>query len=267
MTGDLPLAGKSILVTRSKSQGKKMCEESAKLGCKPVHIPLIDFKRVNDEVGEGFIRTIGEYDWVMFTSANSVRFFFEASSSVGIGGFKHLKWAVVGSKTKKALMEKGFHPDFLPTAFTGQHFVEEFLKRHRPRHVLLPQGNLASKHIAAALEANNVKMDLWVLYETFLPLQSKKELIDFLTGHEHAIITFTSPSTVKNFMKIIKEYRLESRLSGHVFACIGPVTYDALTDHGVEAQICPSSYTVEDMLEGIVQYFQCTEEEENGRWN
>ena len=92
-------------------------------------------------------------------------------------------------------------------------FVEEFsLYIHQGSRCLLPKGNLAREYIARSLTEHGAHVDEIVIYETYMPDESRTKLATMLAEKQLDILMFTSPSTVDHFMDVVKEYRLESQL-------------------------------------------------------
>ncbi|WP_433743467.1 uroporphyrinogen-III synthase [Falsibacillus pallidus] len=260
-----PLKGWDILITRNAEQGKGLSEMVLELGGKPVHIPMIEFCP-SEGTQELYLKKISDYDWIIFTSATTVRFFFKALEKNHVPIPATMKWAAVGDKTKKILQNHGIEPDFVPKKFSAEDFVEEFRAVVKGGNILFPHGNLARNIIPEGLRDEGFIIDDWTIYETFFPEASRGKLKDWLRNCNKAVATFTSPSTVRNFMKIIHSEGLGDTLSNLTAACIGPVTAKELKRFGVNPRICPPVYTTEAMVNEMLEYIQKNEEEDQS-WN
>jgi uroporphyrinogen-III synthase len=263
MNSSLPLAGREILVTRERITAEGMADIIKQFGGIPRIVPLISFKPFQDENESTYLERLKSYEWIFFTSKNGVHFFFQklkehCLSLEGSG----IKFAAVGEKTRKAMESCGIQADFVPQLYTGSDFAKEFLQRFPdPGHVLLSKGNLARDTISSYFLERSQPIDEWITYETTFPKDSEERLITLLQLRELSAVTFTSPSTIRRFMKIVKEHHLRDLLNGLSVACIGPVTKEAADSYGLAVQVVPERYTVEDMIQELANHFNSFERE------
>lgn len=252
MTSSLPLQNKHVLVPRGKGHAKPFSDLVDKYGGIPVEIPLIAFRPIAaTEDLQRILKQLHTYDWIIFTSNVTVETFFsfirDNSSLPNI--------AVIGEKTRRVVERKGAKVHFTPGHYVAEGFVEEFAPLVKPgNRILIPKGNLAREYIASALAEMGTEVDELVIYETYLPDDSRSKLIDMLTNGSLDILTFTSPSTIEHFMEIVQQNKLESKLDDCLVACIGPVSKQKAEERGLTVHIAPEKYTVEDMLKGIIEY-------------
>jgi uroporphyrinogen-III synthase len=252
MLKSLPLLDKKVLVPRGGNQAKSFSQLIEGYGGIPVEIPLIAFRPIqNNQRLQDCLQALDTYDWLIFTSNVTVETFF---SSIEDG--RHLpKIAVIGKKTAAVLAAKGIKVDFVPTAYVAEVFVEEFapLVGHGVK-VLIPKGNLAREYIANSLRACGAIVNEVVIYETFMPEENRVKLADMLA--ELDILLFTSPSTVDNFMNVVKEFGLQEHLEKCVFGCIGPVTEQKLREYGLPVHASPKEYTVKEMIKRTIAFLE-----------
>lgn len=255
----LPLNGKRILVTRDKSQSNSFSNLVLKNGGIPIEIPLIDFRPV--PISKHLQLIINQwftYDWVIFTSRMAVESFFNLVENFHVS--KWPKIAVIGEKTERIIKSKGLSVHFVPTKFVTEVFTVEFSKIITPgMKVLIPKGNLARKFIYDSLQSKGVQVDELVVYETYFPKESEKRLSRLLKEKGADILSFTSPSTVDYFMKIVEQNALAEHISQCIIACIGPVTKKRIEFYGFKVHAVPEKYTVEDTVESIISYINKTE--------
>ncbi|MEH7417100.1 uroporphyrinogen-III synthase [Neobacillus drentensis] len=249
------LLDKKVLVPRGKGQAKSFSQLVERYGGIPVEIPLIAFRPIaGNQRLQVCLEALDTYDWIIFTSNVTVETFF---SFCDRDAAKLPKIAVIGKKTAEVLQERGIRPAFVPSAFVAEVFVEEFIPLVGPyAKILLPKGNLAREYIAASLMAVGAKVDEVVIYETYLPEESRLKLAQMLSRDELDILTFTSPSTVDHLMDVVKEYGLEEQLKNCIIGCIGPVTEKKLLEYGLQVHASPEQYTVKDMMESTVAYLE-----------
>lgn len=254
--GDSPsLMGKRVLVPRGKNEAKSFSRLVEELGGVPVEIPLIAFRPIlpSHEV-ETIIQQLHEYDWIIFTSNITVETFLTSYQGT-IAIFP--KIAAIGKQTSSVLHSKGLTVDFIPNQYVAEGFVHDFLPHvHQGMKVLIPKGNLARDYIAEALTNAGAYVDEMVVYETYLPEDSKERLKELLTTKQLDVLTFTSPSTVKHFMQVVEENQLIEEIDECLVACIGPVTKEKLDSVGLHVHVVPETYTVEEMLKSVMLYYK-----------
>ncbi len=247
-----PLQNKRIMVPRGAKQAASFSSLVRKLGGIPVEIPLIAFRPV--PMSQTIKRTfeqIHTYNWIIFTSSVTVETFF---SFYGTG--KGLpKVAVIGDRTKEAAERENIPVEFTPQEFVAEGFVKEFLHHvSEGSRVLIPKGNLAREYIASSLVEKGAHVDELIIYETYMPEESKSRLTNILLEGELDILAFTSPSTIDHFMETVKGQQLESVIDQCVIACIGPVSKKRAEQYGLTVHACPKRYTAADMLDSIIEY-------------
>lgn len=251
-----PLLEKRILVPRGEKQAKSFSQLVERYGGIPIEIPLLAFRPIeSNQHLQDSLKALDTYDWVIFTSNVTVETFF---SFINIEEMKTFpKIAVIGKKTAEILKEKGLHPEFVPTAYVAESFVEEFKPYiQRGERVLIPKGNLAREYIATSLTQAGLLVDEVVIYETYMPDESRTKLVRMLTEKQLDILTFTSPSTVDHFMAVVHEYGLEQQLTDCIIGCIGPVTEKKLQSFGLTVHASPREYTVKDMIKSTIAYLE-----------
>lgn len=249
-----PLHGKKVLVPRGKGQATSFSRLIEKYGGVPVEIPLIAFRpiEVNQHL-KTILKSLDTYNWMIFTSSVCVETFFSLCEKMGRKGLP--KIAVIGKKTEEALLANGYTADFVPSVYVAESFVEEFLPRlQRGSRVLVPKGNLAREYIADSLTACGMHVDEAVIYETYMPVESRGRLAEMLVGNQLDILLFTSPSTVDHFMDVIQAYKLEAKLKGFVIGCIGPSTEKKLHEKGLPVHVSPKEFTVNGMIKSTIAY-------------
>ncbi len=251
----LPLKDYRILITRGKEQAKRFKSSIEKFGGIPIIVPLLDFQLpLNMTKVEAAIRQISNYDWIVLTSQNGVRFFSELVETYEVSTSLP-KIAVIGKKTADSLKHFGYKADFIPQAFVAESFVKEFLPLlHDDSRVLLAKGNLARTIIAEKINESGASCDEVILYETVLPEESVQKLVHVLQASEVDVITFTSSSTIHHFMQIVEQYQLHPLLESLIIACIGPIAKKTAQQYQLKVDICPNEYTTEAMLQELITF-------------
>ncbi|NUK30758.1 uroporphyrinogen-III synthase [Parageobacillus sp. VR-IP] len=248
-----PLMGKTVLVTRGKEQAKTFSEKLRQAGATPIEIPLISISPSSKpETIAECVRHLANYDWLIFTSANGVKFFFPfVKKETPLP-----KVAVVGKKTAAALKAYGVSPAVVPDEFVAEGVIEALKPLVKPRdRILLVKGNLARPVLRDALINMGADVTDLIAYETSMNESGKEQLLYLLRKRKLDVITFTSSSTVQSFMRMMEGEDIASLLSGCVIACIGPVTKETAEKAGLSVHICPDQYTIDDMIKEMEQYF------------
>lgn len=250
----LPLDNKRILVPRGANQAKSFSRLLKKYGGIPVEIPLIAFRpKAKSKTLNDYLNALHTYEWIIFTSNVAVETFLSFVSKEQLGTSPRI--AVIGERTQKVLEDKGLRVEFSPSEYVAEAFVAEFLPLIRTgMKVLIPKGNLARDYIADSLRKNGAVVDEAIIYETYMPEDSRTKLAFAMENRDIDILFFTSPSTVDHFMDVIKELRLESNMNELLIGCIGPSTEEKLKSYKLKVHASPKVYTVEEMIKSMNTY-------------
>jgi uroporphyrinogen-III synthase len=254
-----PLAGKRIVITRSKWQAASFGEKLARLGAEPIVFPVIQFVALPPGLLDDALAQFEQYDWLVFTSVNAVEFFFRRVDELDLR-LNMPRVATVGSATAVALQSRHISIDFTPDEFTGEALAAGLgdLTGHK---VLLPRAKIGRPQIVELLRQQGAEVDDVALYDTVTAVPTPDALAQLQRGFD--VITFTSPSSVRNFLKIVNKSRPEgfqkpfgSMLNEAAIACIGPVTADEAHKNGLNVTITPTEYTIDGLVQAIIDHFQ-----------
>lgn len=254
------LHGLSILITREKSQAKSFARKIREYGAHPIEVPLLSFQVPSDVTKiEDVLKKIDEYDWIVFTSKNGVDYFFTFIKKYQIDPsiFEQKKIAVVGKKTADVLKNYGdFHP-FIPKKFVAEGLIDDLKEMIKGRKkFLLARGNLARSVLPKELEKMGHEVTDLVVYETVRNDSSKSELIRLLQNKKVDVITFSSPSTVENFITLLNGTNFREWITECIIACIGPITKNKAIEHQIPVHICPKEYTIDGMMKSLLLYVE-----------
>jgi len=253
-----PLFGKRIVITRTREQASKLKEALAELGAQVLEIPTIEVRPLFNEETSETLRDLKNYDWLIFTSENGIRFFFSALFEAGLdvralGG---IKIAVIGPATKEALKAYGIVPDLMPEKnFTQEGLLAAFKKEDLSgKKVLLVRAKVAREVLPEGLKGLGARVKILPIYETLKPQESGEKLSEAFKEGIHAI-TFTSSSTAENFFELLKEAGL-TLPEGVVLASIGPVTTETLKKLGFQPTLEAKEYTIPGLVKALAEYFE-----------
>jgi uroporphyrinogen III methyltransferase/synthase len=239
---------KKILITRARAQADEFAEQLRIAGFQPIYFPVIEIKPIENNIAlEKALSKLGCYEWIVFTSTNTVE--------VVLGQFPWVDWsaiktAAIGPKTAAALKSRGIEPDFVPEEYVAEAILPG-LGDLAGNWILLPRAEIARKELPEAIcNAGGVPHEITV-YKT-LPAEPDIEGLEALRSGVD-VVTFTSASTVENFIAIARKNNLDPmNLPNHpVFACIGPVTEQAARQAGFANIVVAEEYTTEGLLEEI----------------
>ena len=237
---------KRILITRPRLQAGDFSEKLKAAGLEPIFFPVIEIQPIDGNVAlERALSKLECYDWLVFTSANAVAIVVPQLQTLTLP-----KVAAIGPKTGKALQDYGIPPTFIPDEYVAEAILPG-LGDLRGRWVLLPRAEIARQALPEAIcEAGGIPHEIAV-YRT-LPAQTDPEgLAELRAGVD--VVTLTSPSTVRNFVALVRQNGLDPvALPGNpAFACIGPVTEQAAREERLVNLTTAKEYTTEGLIEAI----------------
>jgi uroporphyrinogen III methyltransferase/synthase len=254
-----PLFGKRIVVTRAREQASKLVEKIEELGGEAIEFPVIKIE--NPESYNEFDRAldnIRDYKWLVFTSVNGVWAFFDRMKikNIDIRNLCDLNICAVGEATEKELNARGLLVDYVPEKYTTEELlcgIKPLIKKDEK--VLLARADIASVELSEGLLRAGISFDDVTVYRTSIQNTDKEEVVGLFEQEGIDYITFASSSTVTNFVSIVGKEILEdiNRKGRTKFVSIGPVTSKTLESYGVVNYICPKKYTIDAMLEIIVE--------------
>lgn len=238
------LRGRTILVTRARHQAGRLSAELCAAGAEVVEIPAIAMAPPESwEPLDRALSNLSQYRWLILTSANAVEALSSRMAELQIGTQKlaHLQIAAVGPATAKALRERGLAVAITPAEYVAESLVEALGDRTRGERVLLARAAVARDVIPDALRAGGATVDVADAYRTVIPPDSVTAIRTLFAQRtffaEKAGIpdaaTFTSSSTVTNFLALLAEAGLQ-RPQGLRAVSIGPVTSRTLRENGWE---------------------------------
>lgn len=244
------LSGKRIVNTRATHQAKKLDDLLLECGAIPLSYPCIEIVPPEDTIQlDTALKSLTDYDWLILTSNNTAYTLANRVSELNITpDWSQIKIAVVGKSTAKSV-KKYFDvtADFIPDEYVAEALAEN-LPISTGTKILLPQSEIARSMLTEKLVQRGGIVDAITAYQTVLG-QGGVDLPTILTSSEVDAVTFTSSSTVENFVK-----RLDA-VPNLPVVCIGPITADTAHDLGFTEIIMPETYTLTEMVKSLVQYF------------
>jgi uroporphyrinogen-III synthase len=244
-----------VVITRPKAQAAQFAQSLQKAGLKPVFFPVIHIRPPLDtQALDKALHRLQEYDWLVLTSVNGVLSVWGQLELVGIQTLpSKLKVAAIGPKTASALEERGVIPDFVPDEYVAE-AIAPGLGELAGRRVLLAQADLARKTLAENIRLAGGIVDEVIAYRTVPAAPDPRGLAALRAGV--GVITFTSSSTVINFLSLTRAAGLDPfALPGNpIIACIGPITAETARQEGLTVSLTAGEFTTEGLLQAILSY-------------
>ncbi|TAL24464.1 MAG: uroporphyrinogen-III C-methyltransferase [Nitrospirae bacterium] len=255
-----PMFGQRILTTREHSGGFEELEE---MGAEIIAFPTIEIAPPeNYRDLDRAINRIGSYAWIIFTSANGVRYFMQRliDRDKDIREMKGVKVCAIGTKTAAEIKKFGIKVDLIPEEFNAEGLIESFQRVKvskgqslKGMRLLLPRAEKAREIFPEKVRELGGEIDVPVAYRAIKPEMHGKRLKRFLKEGRISIATFTSAATFNNFREIIGE-DADELLRDVAIAVIGPVTARAIEKAGLKVDIMPKKATIEAMVEEIKRW-------------
>ncbi len=250
-----PLFGKGVVITRPAAQAGEFAELLRGQGARVILFPTISIEPADGITAlDQALRYISSYHWLVFTSANSVKFFFNHLRERGMDlrELKGVKIAAIGPATADAVKAMGINVDIVPDEYISEGVVKAFegIDLHGAR-VLLPRAETAREVIPKGLREMGARVEVIPIYRTVNSGLDGRELVELMKRGKVDVLTFTSPSTVKFCLEMIGG--VEAIPPSVKIACIGPVTADAARKSGMEVHIMQRPYDMEGFVKAIVE--------------
>jgi uroporphyrinogen III methyltransferase/synthase len=252
-----PLFGKGVVITRPEKQADDLAKLLTKEGANPIHFPTIKIVPPSSwRELDAAIKKLEDYDWLIFTSANGVAFFFERLLAQGkdIRNLKGVKICCIGPATAREVQEKGIRVDLVPREFISEGILKSFSRANlKGKKILIARAAKARDVLPEGLKKLGAQVDVVTAYETVGSGKKKKELEELFKENQVDVITFTSSSTVNNFIKIMGSgFKLPKSVK---IASIGPVTAATAQKAGFPVDIHQEEYTMEGLVNALNNYF------------
>jgi uroporphyrinogen III methyltransferase / synthase len=250
-----PLSGKRIVVTRTRKQASALTNKLRELGAEVVELPTIRIEPPTDlrEFAE-LVQDAHIYDWIIFTSVNGVEAFFDIFFKLyrdarEIGG---ARIAAIGAATAQRVKDFHLHVDLQPAEFVAEAVVKEFHKQGSIENlrILVVRAEQARDVLPKELSALGAIIDDAYAYRTVPETRDITGARKRLSREGADLITFTSSSTVENFLALGLPWP-----RGMQIASIGPITSNTVSDHGLKVDIEARRHDIDGLVQAIREFF------------
>ncbi len=258
----MPLFGRTVLVTRASEQAGEFTEILEEKGAIPYLYPTIRTAPPRDwkPLDQG-IKRLSAYDWAIFTSVNGVKFFFERLTKLGkdLRELKGLRICAIGPRTAEAIEALNIRVDLTPSVYRAEAIIDALGRRGiKGKRFILPRALKAREILPETIRKLGGTIDVLPAYRTVRPRKNAAEMREKVFAGEIDVLTFTSSSTVTNFMRFFKKNEAKVINQNSRIACIGPITAATAEKKGLRVDIMPEDYTIPALARAIEEYFRKT---------
>ena len=260
----LPLSGLRVLVGRARHQAGALSAGLRELGAEVLEVPFIEIRKPRSfRPLDAALKNLPKYHWLILTSVNGVEAMWERLAKLGLTKkhLEHLHVAAIGPATEKEIEKKGVKVDVVPAEYVAESVVRILRVRVKGKRVLLVRAKVARDIIPRELRTAGAQVDVVEAYETIVPKSSRARLRATLENPQLRpdFITFTSSSTVRNFMILMGtdgqgrgRPRHPNPLNGVRLASIGPVTSSTLREFSLRVDVEANEYTIPGLIQAVV---------------
>jgi uroporphyrinogen III methyltransferase / synthase len=259
-----PLFGKRILVTRPKPQANELVDRLEAMGAQAIEAPMIrivppeDFEPLDDACARA-----GEFDWIVFSSANAVDAFVDRllEGPQDIRCLNGVNLCVVGPATAERLSRYGLKVDLTPPEYRADAVLRALseITTIKGMKILLPRADIGRDVLAEDLRKQGAEVTEVIAYRTIAAepeREGEPDIYRMLLERRIDVVTFTSASAVRHFVRVLGAEPAADLLRTTVVASIGPVTAEAASQSGIATTVMPSSYTVPALVDAIADHFR-----------
>jgi uroporphyrinogen-III synthase len=253
-----PLTGRRIVVTRTREQRSELTAKLAMLGADVLELPLIHVSRkVDAETLAEVFAELGSYDWIVFTSANGVRYFFAEFHRVfdDIRAVGLLRFAAVGDATAEAIRAEHLRVECQPKVATAEALADELIATGSldSAKVLVITGNLNRDALVKKLEEARAIVDQLQVYQTEkTDLSAEPAAADFRAKGADAIL-FASSSAVQSFVDQAAALKLAKNAARPLAGSIGPQTSETMKKVGMPVDFEAKTPSLDALVEALLK--------------
>jgi uroporphyrinogen III methyltransferase/synthase len=261
-----PLSGRTVMVTRAREQAAEFAAALEAFGARVVFCPTIEIVAPESYAPlDDAIENLFGYDWLIFTSTNAVEHFLARlrALSKDVSELDELRVCAVGAATAERLAEAHVHVDVVPEVAQAEGVFRALADyaggsaQVRNLNFLFPRAAAGRDYIPRALEEAGARVDVVAAYRTVRPETTDRAKVEaLLVGGGVDCVTFTSPSTVRNFAQLFDTSDLAPLLAGVRVACIGETTARAAADLNLPTDILPREHNSPALARAVAEYFR-----------
>ncbi len=247
-----PLFGKKVIVTRSREKSSKLVSRIEKLGGLAIECPTIKINSINEEELKKKIKILDKFNHIIFTSQKSVEIFFKAlyNQNIDARALWKIKFTVIGAETKKELLKYGIVADYQPSSYCSEEVVALLKdKLSKEDYVFIPRAKKGNRYLVEEL-SKYCKVDELFIYDTKMDDiddGTSNNITQALETEKIDYITFTSSSTVDNFISLIGKENIDVLKRVKIIS-IGPKTSDTVKSYGLNLYKEAEEYNIDGIM-------------------
>lgn len=258
-----PLSGKRVLITRAAHQVAPFEQLLQQQGALAVALPVIEIIAPESwQPLDHALTQLSQYRYVILTSVNAVHAVFQRMKHLGVvdqltGEVETaVQWVCVGPKTAQALQSLGRGTDLQPQQYRAEAVIDLLCQQGvEGAKVLYPRAQLARELIPSQLTAAGAQVDDPIAYRTVPTVDGSETLRELLHQRRVDVVTFTSSSSVENFVALLGDHAA-SLTKSIVIASIGPLTTATAYRLGLHVDVEPQDYTLDGMVAALLDFYR-----------
>lgn len=261
LTTGAPLAGRSVLVTRTREQAQALVAPLEAYGAEVLLFPVIEVADPEDIAPLDLAaRKAPDYSWIVLTSTNGVDRFFRrlADAQHGPDALANVRLAAVGRATAERMREYGVEPHFVPADFRAEGLLEGFREMGvgEGDRILIPRALEAREILPEQLREMGADVDVVVTYR-LTPAEPERATLRRLEDGSIDVLTLGSGGTFKHFLATLERSGLDPRkvTESLDIASVGPVTSEAVRSLGFDVAVEAPESTMESLAAAIARHY------------
>ncbi len=259
-TNNLPLLGKTIVITRTVEQSKESALKFIRLGANTIIFPTLDIVPPDNwKPFDDAVKNKEEIDFIIFTSKHAVEMFVKRCGELKINfNYDKIKIVAVGNKTASTCKNFNIPVSIIPKIFSGEGVVEELSKYDIKNKVFfIPRSAIGREELPHGLSDRGAILKTAQAYNVTLPDKKTVERnIKKLNETKPDMFIFTSPSSFKNFLKLLDITNPSLYFAPFDVASIGPTTKGAIESRNVNVNVIPDEFTIKGLVKAIVNHYK-----------
>jgi uroporphyrinogen III methyltransferase/synthase len=252
-----PLHGRRVLITRARHQVDPFRRALVDLGASVIEIPTIEIRPMpTDERVRSAIGNLNRTALVIFASANAVDIFFRMLLETGrdARALHASKLCAIGQETSESLEARGLRPELVTSEYTAEGLAKALEGwEMEGMRVLVPRAEVARDALPSLLAKRGAEVEILPVYRAMCPVAASEDLLRLFKSEGADVISFTSSSTVANFVRAFPDDLLPAVLGDAEVACMGPVTADTARKLGLPVSIIAREYTTHGLVQAIAE--------------
>jgi uroporphyrinogen III methyltransferase/synthase len=257
-----PLKNRTILITRARNQAPDFRRRLEQQGARVLEFPTIEIRSRPDPELDQAVNGLDHCDWLMFTSNNAVEIFMERARVLARLPENNPtatlpKVCAIGPATAEKMESYGYSVDLVPRLYQAEGVLEDFLDFNKGQlkdlRILLPCASEARELLPQTLRDQGAEVNLVSIYDTVIPEERYSQLAQLFKTDAPDMITFTSSSTVKNFVALAEGIK---EIQKYPCAVIGPITAETAAENALNIVVHPEESTLTELVAAMGRYFE-----------